>query len=182
MKDIGFFLWLVLASSGVLFWLLIVQALIQDWMRKRYAESVEEKRPEQLEQPMRRPGPYRAKPEVDVELLGAHGELLTSVPVELVVKIAATGLLVTTAGPIDFRITRQAVVHSWQFWLGDECLRSPQTHPAHVGAGDTFRLNSIEIPVKVGPGIWFGPGSNDGGDAPQPTPPLPQSGQKERVR
>jgi hypothetical protein len=128
-----------------------------------------------------RSGPYRAKPEVDVEFLDKDGQAIGSVTAELVVKVASSGLLITTTHYVDFLHTgpREVVIHAWQIWVGNESLTAP-IPPVKLGPTDTYRLKNLNIPIRLTNDIWFGPG--DGGDDdPQPTPPLP-SGHKEKVR
>jgi hypothetical protein len=133
------------------------------------------------ERRIHRPGPYRAKPEVDVEFLDAQGQSVGSVTVELVVRIAASGLLIAAARPVYFLNDqfRVVVIHAWQLWIGDDCRVAP-IEPVTLQAGDTYRLNGLNIPVRLDNDIWFGP-DNGGEDDPQPTPPSP-SGQKEKVQ
>lgn len=133
------------------------------------------------ERRLHRPGPYRAKPEVDVEFLDEQDQVIGSVTVELMVKIAASGLLVTTTNHVDFHHTgpRVITIHAWQMWVGDDCLTTA-IPPVRLGPNDTYRLLNLNIPIRLTNDIWFGP-DNGGDDDPQPTPPLP-SGQKERVR
>jgi hypothetical protein len=126
-------------------------------------------------------GPFRNKPEIDVELLDDEGQSIGQSTVELIVKINSKGIVVRNVAPVDVLIQKNSYLTAWAVWVGDDRLESPVTPPRFLGAGDTFRFNNVLIPVTLNaPNIRLDP--NGRGPIPPEPQPSPTSTSKQSVK
>jgi len=120
-------------------WLLVpILLLVCFWLPQLWRHSVV------------KPGPYRGKPEIDIEFLTADGEPVGTVTAPLEVVVSSQGLLVRTTGPVNF-INRGPAIHiaAWRVWVGDVVIESRLPNLTYLDTGYSYRINHINFPIKL---------------------------------
>jgi hypothetical protein len=94
-------------------------------------------------------GPFRAKPEVDIEFVDIDGNALVETSALVEPKINAAGLVIeiqavlAAPGEID--------VHGFNMWVGNQRLNG-QVQPRHMLKGDQANIK-ISFAIQLGPNM-----------------------------
>ena len=117
-----------------------------------------------------RSGPFRGKPEVDVEFFDVHGNACGSSTVELGLRINDRGILIISETRVGFTAQSELDVGGYRVWVGSDALDA-KIDPVPVRLGDSYML-ALNLPIRLGRDIDHGP---DDRGPPRPNPPLPQT-------
>jgi len=117
-----------------------------------------------------RSGPFRGKPEVDVEFFDVHGNACGSSTVELGLRINDRGILIISETRVGFTAQSDLDVGGYRVWVGSDVLEA-RVDPVPLHAGDTYAL-ALNLPIKLGRDIGHDPSGRDQGP-PRPMPPDP---------
>jgi hypothetical protein len=118
-----------------------------------------------------RVGPFRGKPEVDVEFFNVAGDSCGSSTVGLGLRINDRGILIISDTRVGFTAPRRMTLGGYRVWVGSDMLEA-KIDPVPLARGDTYLL-ALNLPIRIGRDIGHDPGRDHG--PPRPNPPLPQS-------
>jgi hypothetical protein len=122
-----------------------------------------------------RVGPFRARPEVDVEFFDTQGDSCGSSSVELGIRINERGILIISETRVGFCAPRRMTLGGYRVWVGDDMLEK-KVHPVSLNQNNQYML-AFSLPIRLGRDIGHDP---DDRGPPRPNAPTPQSDKQQQ--